>query len=280
MWSRADKNVHPTDGHPSIRRELVCPRTVRIARATATCKLPAPAPPREAAGSLLATSGRNIIVTMNVIHRQIPLLAALFLSGPNLHQLHAQQSQPETQTEADAPIRRDFNEAMEQSKPGEEHKRLHPFAGKFKVTSRSYMDTKQPKQEGGKSQTSTGTATNAWILDGRFVQMQVETTMNQQSFKGMGFIGYDKIRKEYVSIWMDNVGTGIARATGTYDEGKGQLVETGTFSCPVTGDTQKEFRAEWKIVDEDTITYTMYETGDDGQQTKTMEVEYERVMDT
>ena len=53
--------------------------------------------------------------------------------------------------------------------------------------------------------------------------------------------------------------------------------ESGTFSCPMTGERSKTFHAVWKIVDNDHYTYDMYTNAKDGKEFKNMEITYERV---
>jgi hypothetical protein len=45
----------------------------------------------------------------------------------------------------------------------------------------------------------------------------------------------------------------------------------------MTGEKDTPFRGEWKIIDNDTLTYMMYQTGPDGKEVKGMEIGYKRV---
>ncbi len=165
--------------------------------------------------------------------------------------------------------------AMEQMKkygsPGENHKVLEPFAGKWTHTVRSWMKPGDPPQE------SLGTSENTWIFGGRFLKQEAHGNWNNQPFQGLGYTGYDNLRGDYQSVWMDNMMTGMMRAAGAYDAGSKTITQSGTFSCPMTGEKEKWFRSEWKVIDNDNHTYTWYDKGPDGKEFKSMEITYTRI---
>ena len=97
-----------------------------------------------------------------------------------------------------------------------------------------------------------------------------------QPFEGLGFLGYDKMKKEYVSIWMDNMSTGIFSGSGQYDAATKTITETGTFSCPATGEKNMWYRSEWKFVSNDQNTFSMFMKDKDGKEFKSMEIVYKR----
>ncbi|MBI1871214.1 MAG: DUF1579 domain-containing protein [Chlamydiae bacterium] len=132
------------------------------------------------------------------------------------------------------------------------------------------MDPSQPAQE------SKGISENHWIMGGRFLSQSAKGESMGQPFEGMGITGYDNVRGEYTSIWIDNMGTGIENATAQYDPATKTFSEKGSCSSPITGDKDKHFRAEWKIVDKDHYTYEMYTSGPDGKEFKNIEISYTR----
>lgn len=88
--------------------------------------------------------------------------------------------------------------------------------------------------------------------------------------------GYDNVRKEYNSVWLDNMGTGIMEASAQYNPATQTFMESGAFSCPMTGEKHKKFRAVWKIIDHDHYTYEMYTQGPGGKEFKSLEIDYQR----
>jgi hypothetical protein len=163
-----------------------------------------------------------------------------------------------------------MQEAMKKGAPGAHHRALEPFVGRFTTTSRMWMKPGEAPQE------STGSAEHTWVLGGRFLRMDVRGEFGGQPFDGLGYLGYDNIRGEYTAVWLDNMNTGIMRASGQFDPGTKQYTESGTFSCPLTGEKDRPFRGEWKVIDTDTLSYTMYSSGPDGKEVKGMEISYKR----
>ena len=163
-----------------------------------------------------------------------------------------------------------MQEAMKRGAPGAHHQALEPFVGRFTTSSRMWMKPGEPPLQ------STGSAEHTWVLGGRFLQMDVRGDLGGQLFEGLGYLGYDNIRGEYTAVWLDNVSTGITRASGEFDPVTKRYSERGTFSCPMTGEKDRRFRGEWKVIDNDTLSYTKYNPGPDGKEVKGMEISYKR----
>ncbi len=161
--------------------------------------------------------------------------------------------------------------AKELGAPGANHAVLKSIEGTWMVTSRMWMKPGDAPQE------SAGTSMMVWILGGRFLQQQFKSNWMGQSFEGIGYIGYDNVKKAYVSVWMDSMSTGIFQSTGQYDAVTKTLRDAGTFSCPMTGEKERPFRAEWRFVDNDHHIYSMFMKDSAGKEFKSMELHYTRV---
>jgi Protein of unknown function (DUF1579) len=101
-----------------------------------------------------------------------------------------------------------------------------------------------------------------------------EGTSMGQPFEGMGIMGYDNEKKQYQSVWIDNMGTGIMTGSGNYDPNTKTLTDQGKFSCPAEG--EKSYRAVLKMKDNDNFTYEWYMAGPDGKEFRAMEIVYTR----
>lgn len=154
--------------------------------------------------------------------------------------------------------------------PGPNHGALGPLTGNWTATARGWM------KPGDKPMESQGMAVHSWVLGGRFLKQEYRGNWNGQPFEGLGYTGYDNVRNEYQSTWMDNMMTGIIKVTGTFDPASKTLKQSGTFGCPMTGEKDMWQRSEWKINDNDTNTYTGYSKGPDGKEFKSMEIVYKR----
>ncbi|HKY63117.1 MAG TPA: DUF1579 domain-containing protein [bacterium] len=153
--------------------------------------------------------------------------------------------------------------------PGAGHEVLKPLAGNWTATSRHWMPGEKKPQD------SAGTSSFTWVLDGRFLRQDFKGNWAGQPFEGLGFLGYDNVKKEYVSTWMDSMSTGIGQATGQWDAAAKTITDQGSFSCPLTEKTMT-FRAEWKFVDKDNVIYSMFMKDEAGKETKAMEIKYKR----
>ena len=154
------------------------------------------------------------------------------------------------------------------STPNENHKVLDPLVGDWDYSIKWWMSPDAAPEE------SKGTSSIKWIMGGRFIEQSVEGTSMGQPFEGMGIMGYDNEKKQYQSIWIDNMGTGVMTGSGSYDPTTKTLTDQGTFSCPAEG--EKSYRGVLKMIDNDNFTYEWYMPGPDGKEFRAMEIVYTR----
>ncbi|MFN0241617.1 MAG: DUF1579 domain-containing protein [Planctomycetota bacterium] len=156
---------------------------------------------------------------------------------------------------------------MEMSTPGAQHKILEPLVGKWTYTCKTNMPG-MPAEE------TTGTCETKWTMDGRFIQDDVKGTMMGQPFHGMGFTGYDNVKKKFVNTWIDNGNTGIMTGEGTYDAATKTFTYTGECPDMMTG---KYTKSRSTIKNTDTgWTMQAFKTGTDGKETMMMEIQATR----
>ncbi len=160
--------------------------------------------------------------------------------------------------------------AKEAGTPGAEHAVLKALEGNWTTSTRSWM------KPGEKAIASSGSSSMGWVVDGRFLKQEFKGDWMGQPFAGLGYLGYDKVKKEYVSVWMDSMSTGMFQGSGQYDAATKTLTEGGTFSCPVTGEKDMWYRSEWKIVTDEKNIFSMYMKDPAGKEFKSMEILYKR----
>jgi hypothetical protein len=161
---------------------------------------------------------------------------------------------------------------MEYGTPGEEHARLKPLIGKWEAKTTMWM------APGAKAEESKGKSSFEWVLDGRFLKQEFKGDFNGQKFEGLGYLGYDKFTKEYISTWMDSMMTGMMKSNGQWDAKTGTIKEKGTFACAMTGEKNKWYRSEWKLPKdkENTSLFAMWSKDAKGKEFKSMEIVYTR----
>ena len=88
----------------------------------------------------------------------------------------------------------------------------------------------------------------------------------------MSTTAYDNAKKVFISTWIDNMGTGIMKMEGPWDEASKTMTLSGKMMDPSTG-RECNMRETFKIVDDNTQIMEMY--GPDpktGKEFKTMTI--------
>jgi len=158
---------------------------------------------------------------------------------------------------------------MEYATPGENHKYFEYFVGDWDVTSTMWM------KPGAEPEVSKGENTSKLILGGRFLSSHVKGMMMGMPFEGLSIAGYDNFKKEYVTMWIDNAGTGIYQTSGTVDKASKTRTETGLWDDLMNGGKIK-VRWETKIIDENKYEFLMYSPDPTGKEFKSGEIIYIR----
>ena len=158
---------------------------------------------------------------------------------------------------------------MKAMMPGDAHKLLGSMVGTFDAKVTAWMLPGTPPTE------SNGTAVNTWIMGGRFVEQRFTGQFMGQPFNGLGYTGYDNVKKSYWASWMDDMGTGVMNSVGaTSDNGKTWKF-TATMPDPMTGkDSPVEERIT--VVDNNHHNFEMWAPGPDGKMMKMMAIAYTR----
>jgi len=154
--------------------------------------------------------------------------------------------------------------------PGPDHKILDPLVGEWDVQARYWMGG-----QGGQASESKGSTKVQWILGGRYLREDFSGEMMQMPFQGMGITGYDNFKKQYLSTWVDSMGTGIFTSQGTASEGGKVLTFLGKMDEPATGEKDKPTRYIIRILGPDKHTFEMHDLTL-GDKSKVFEMTYTR----
>ena len=177
----------------------------------------------------------------------------------------------ETQTKAapktDAAHDKMMAEMQKAAMPGPMHEFLKPMAGSWKATAKTWMAPGDPA-------VSEGACENTWILGGRFLQTAYKGEFGGMPFEGFGLLGYDNQKKEFVSVWVDDMGTGISFSNGSADAAGKVLTLHSTTMDPATGKPVK-YKMVTKVSDENQHAMSMI-TMKDGKEHTDMEITYTR----
>jgi hypothetical protein len=160
---------------------------------------------------------------------------------------------------------------MEFMTPGTGHAHLAPRVGTWNMKVRMISAPGAPVEE------SRGTSTVEWVMDGRYLRDTTTGEFAGQTFHGLGFTGYDNLKKAYVATWMDNFGTGIYASLGRYDEAERTFHYTASGPEFMFANAYVPTRATERWLDGDHFVMQSYAPGPDGKEFLSMEIEYARV---
>lgn len=153
---------------------------------------------------------------------------------------------------------------------GEPHKMLAKGAGTWDADITMWMADGAPPMK------STGSCVNTMIFGGLYQQSKHTGNMMGAPFEGMSTTAYDNTLKEYVSTWIDNMGSGILIMRGKWDDATKSINLSGSMKNPANG-LDCNMREVFKQVDDNTQIMEMY--GPDpqtGKEFKNMEIKYTR----
>ncbi len=158
---------------------------------------------------------------------------------------------------------------MKAGTPGEPHKKLDVFVGTWDTQITMWM---APGMDPVKS---SGTSQNTWMMGGRYLEQRYRGEFFGAPFEGIGYSGYDNVKKQYWGTWMDNMSTAMMLSTGAISADGKVWTYKATMADPMTG---KDSSSDEKItvVDADHHTMEMWGAGPDGKNFKMMEIAYSR----
>ena len=152
---------------------------------------------------------------------------------------------------------------------GDMHKMLAKSDGEWNGEVTMWMYPGAPEQK------SKSTSVNKMIMNGLYQESNHSGDMMGMPFSGKSTTAYDNHRKEFISTWIDNMGSGIMIMKGTWDEAtktinmKGRMVDPGTKQ-----DT--DVRETFKINDDNNQEMEMFVMMPEGKEFKTMNIKYTR----
>lgn len=149
--------------------------------------------------------------------------------------------------------------------PSKAHEMLSKDTGKWTSEMTFWMD------EQAEPQKATAQVEYKMILNGLYQEGIHTGNMWGMDFEGRSTTAFDNATQEYISTWIDNMGTGIATSKGKYNEETKQLVLNGSMVDPVTK-KEKVTKEVITYIDENNQKMEMFEIKKDGSEFKTMEI--------
>jgi len=154
---------------------------------------------------------------------------------------------------------------MDYMTPGSMHELMAASVGEWNTKNTFWMDPE------GEPNVSEGTVSVEMIMGGRYMKSTHTGMVMGMPFTGMNLQAYDNATKEFIAIWIDNLGTGISVSKGTYDEDTKTLNFTGTMIDPMSG-KEVHYRQTIQLIDDNHQVFEMF-MQEDGKEYKNMVVE-------
>lgn len=159
---------------------------------------------------------------------------------------------------------------MAYSTPGDMQKMMASWNGEWTGEVSMWMDPSAPPEK------ATIKTMNKMLLGGRYQTSTHSGTMMGMPFEGISTMGYDNAKKQFISTWIDNMGTGLVTMNGGWNESTKTIELKGKMVDPEAGDgSELNSRETMQVVDEKTQLLTMY-CEKNGKEVKTMEIRYTR----
>ncbi|MGI8821501.1 MAG: DUF1579 domain-containing protein [Chthoniobacterales bacterium] len=165
---------------------------------------------------------------------------------------------------------------MEMGKVNDNHKLLAELVGDWSYVVKIWM------APGAAPTESKGTATRKAEMGGhyfigratgKFQMPGADGKMTDMNFEGMSIDGYDNAKQKFFSAWIDNMGTGILLAEGTYDPATKTFSYHGDYD--MAPGMKMKVRETIRVTDKDHYVMEYFENRG-GQDVKTMEIDYTR----
>jgi hypothetical protein len=153
--------------------------------------------------------------------------------------------------------------------PGDMHKMLAKSDGEWNGEVTMWMYPGAPEQK------SKSTAVNKMIMNGLYQESNHSGDMMGMPFNGKSIVAYDIHRNEFISTWIDNMGSGIMIMKGPWDEATKTITQKGRMVDPGTK-LDTDVRETFKIIDDNTQEMEMFVMTPDGKEFKTMNIKYTR----
>ena len=174
-------------------------------------------------------------------------------------------SAPKTQMPDSAEMMKNWKAYMT---PGKEHQMMKSWDGTW-IGEATMMMPGTPVTK------NMVTVVNKMTMGGRYQLTSQKGSFNGMPFEGMGTLGFDNSKKEFVLSWIDNMGSGIIKMEGPWNETTKSMDLRGAQVDPATG-KEMDIRETFRVIDNDRQVMEMYGPGPDGKEIKTMQIIYTR----
>ena len=200
---------------------------------------------------------------MNVLAPAACLLAG-FAAAASLSTSTAVPSAPPQD-----PMKEMMEKAQKWTNPGEQHKGLERFLGKWDIEMRMFMGAQATPPE-------KGTAETRWLMDGRWLVSDWSGQMMGMRVRGHSIIGYDNFKMSYVMTALTNFDTAMNHSEGDMTPDGKSLIMYGTLDEYLTGEHDKMVKYAYRFISADEMRLEIHDLPIGEVDTKVVEITYKR----
>lgn len=197
------------------------------------------------------------------------------MTGPMLL-LATLLAMPAADTSSDAPamdpaLAAGYQRYMELSQPGPMHGKLASLVGTWEVSISIAMGG-----PGSSFATSKGKATYRWLMEGRWLAMEVEGSLMGAPYRSFRILGYDNYKKRFVSSGVDSMTTTLLRSEGALDQSGKVMLSYGLMDEPITDEHDKTVKYVTRFLSDDEHVFEVHDITNFEDNTKVVEMVFTR----
>lgn len=201
------------------------------------------------------------------------LLFAIAVAGALALSIGRTDAQDKAKSEAKpaAETQEMMKKFMEFATPGESHKFLDQFVGKWDLVTRMWWEgpDKPPNETKGSSESK-------WVLEGRFLLEESTGQMMGMPYKSLNFMGFDNYKKKYILSYMDSMGTAMYTGEGKLDLSNKVMTMFGKMDDCIIGERDKPVKYVTRVISKDKHILEIYDEVGSPNEYKAVEIIYTR----
>jgi hypothetical protein len=153
--------------------------------------------------------------------------------------------------------------------PGEHHKKLARFVGRWNTETRVFMGGKASPPE-------KGTSEFRWLMQDRWMVADGKGSMMGMPMQSFWLLGYDNFKMSYVVTTVTTFDTAMLRSEGDMTHDGKALITYGTLDEYLTGEHDKMVKYVWRLESDDRFTVEVHDLPIGEHNTKVIEIAFMR----
>ena len=155
------------------------------------------------------------------------------------------------------------------TQPGDAHKVLERFVGRWTTELRMFgMGKPTPPEK--------GVAEFSWLMPGRWLKMESTGSMMKLPTQTFMLLGYDNFKQSYVSTNISSLDTAMTHAEGDMDPSGKALISYGTLDEYLTGEHDKMVKYVWRFNSPGEMVLEVHDLPIGETNTKVVEITFRR----